>query len=69
MCADMEPIKKMKQLSIFNPETVAIAAALKRQKMIASHYAEIAMNRDRLETEALNKLQSKDQFTDDYLEG
>ena len=61
----------MKQLSIFNPdpETVAIAAALKRQKMIASHYVDIAMNREQLETEALTKQATKNDFTDDYLEG
>ena len=58
------------QLSIFNTKTDAVAiAALKRQKMIASHYADIAMNRDRLETEALSRLQAKNDFTDDYLEG
>ena len=62
-------MKQLKQLSIFNSDTDAIAAALKRQKMIASHYVDIAMNRDRLETEALSRLQAKNDFTDDYLEG
>jgi len=59
----------MKQLDLFDPEAQAIAAAIQRQKAIALHYCQIAIDRDRLEAEAVQKLQDKDNFTSDFLEG
>jgi hypothetical protein len=40
----------MKQLSLLDYQVIAALKA--RQRAIASHYADIAINRDRLESEA-----------------
>ena len=61
----------MKQLDIFaaipQPDP-AIAAAIKRQRAIALHYCQIAIDRDRLEAEAVAKLKDKEDFTSNFLE-
>jgi hypothetical protein len=41
------------------PTDKAIAAAIKRQRAIALHYCQIAIDRDRLEAEAVAKLKNK----------
>jgi hypothetical protein len=48
------------QLTLFDPEADRLAAAIKRQKAIALHYCQVAIDRDRLEAEAVQKLQDKD---------
>ncbi len=56
----------MKQLEI--TEYLAIAALKARQKAIALHYCQIAIDRDRLEAEAIQKLKAKDDYTSDFIE-
>jgi hypothetical protein len=56
----------MKQLEI--TEYLAIAAAIKRQKAIALHYCQVAIDRDRLEAEAVASLKAKEDFTDNFTE-
>jgi len=58
----------MKQLNLFDPEADRLAAAIKRQKAIASHYAQIAIDRETLEAEALDKLKAKDDYTTNFIE-
>ena len=48
------------------PTKKAIAAAIKRQQAIASHYANL--NLQELEAEAIGKRQGKDDYTDNFLE-
>ena len=47
----------MKQLEII--EYLAIAALKTRQRAIASHYADIAINREDLEAQAISKQKAK----------
>ena len=49
------------------PTDKAIAEAIKRQRAIALHYAQVTIDRDRLESEALASLKAKDDFTSDFL--
>jgi hypothetical protein len=46
----------------------AIAAAIQRQKAIALHYCQIAIDRDRLEAEATASLKAKNDYTSDFIE-
>jgi len=46
----------------------AIAALKARQRAIASHYAQITLDRERLEAEAIAQLKAKDNFTNNFLE-
>jgi|DEB0MinimDraft_3_1074331.scaffolds.fasta_scaffold53346_1 hypothetical protein len=58
----------MKQLDIFAipQQDPAIAAAIKRQRAIALHYCQIAIDRDRLEAEAVAKLKNKSNTRSTY---
>jgi hypothetical protein len=58
----------MKQLTLLDAQQQAIAAAIQRQKAIASHYAQAAIDRDQLEAEALASLKDKEDFTSNFLE-
>jgi len=42
--------------------TIADAKALARQRLIALHYAEIALNQEQLEADAIAKQQAKQNF-------
>jgi hypothetical protein len=52
-----------KQLDLI--EYAAIAALKTRQRAIAAHYCQIAIDRDRLEAEAVASLKAKDDFIED----
>ena len=49
----------MKQLTLLDAETQAIAALKARQRAIALHYIQITLDRDKLEAEAIGNLKAK----------
>lgn len=57
----------MKQLTL-DAQAKAIAAMKTRQHAIAAHYTQIALDRKKLETEAIGNLKAKDSYTDNFLE-
>jgi hypothetical protein len=56
----------MKQLEI--TEYLKIAALKAKQRAIALHYCQIAIDRDRLEAEAVASLKAKDDYTANFTE-